>query len=97
MSVDLKCNANIDLEAKGNASNLVRQGGSETIPLANVKIHEDTLGSAVSLTTSYADIGGLTDVVAGESIPTFKLWLTVPDPQVAGTYVYKLYVKATEH
>jgi hypothetical protein len=68
--------------------------GSNTIPLSDVKIDKDTLGTATSLTTSYQNIPGLTTNsppptetgVASQCIP----WITVPLGTPTGDYTYTL-------
>jgi hypothetical protein len=86
-------NSKWDAQAKANQSNLV--SGSNTIGVGNITIHKDTLASSVSLTTSWADIGGLTvqDPPTTESSPISTyctLWLDVPSGTPVGNYVYKL-------
>ena len=94
--VDLTVTANAayDLEAKGSGA---LASGGDTIALSNVKFHENTLGSATTMTTGYQNIGGLTSEPAGASnAESFVLWLTVPNPQQDGSYTYTLYVQGTE-
>jgi len=84
-------NANWKIQTKGSGA---LTSGSNTIALSNVKIHKDTLGSAASLTISYADLGGLTN----QSPPTSEsgtatyctLWITVPNGTPPGDYTYTL-------
>jgi len=88
-------NAAFTLQAKGSGA--LDGPGSETIPLGNVKVHTSTLGSAVSLTTTYADIGGLTGQTRGVGLAkSFKLWITVPSPCQDGSYTYTLWVQGVE-
>jgi len=94
LDVTVTSNAAFDLQAKGSGD--LTKGG-DTIPLANVVIHKDTLGSAVSLTTSYADIGGLTSLSAGSDLAhSFILWIDVPDPCPTGDYTYTLSIQIVE-
>jgi len=88
-----------DANAKSNASNLV--SGSNTIGIENLSIHKDTLGSAVALTTSWGDLGGLTT----QSPPTAEaspvsthctLWLDVPNGTLPGDYVYTLQLQIVQ-
>jgi hypothetical protein len=82
------------LQAQSEAANLV--SGGDTIGIGNVTIHKDTLGSAVALTTSYANIGGdigLTPTDNINAMQTFKLWISVPAGQAAGSYIYTLDVQ----
>ena len=95
IDVTVTANAPFTLQAKGSG-NLADGSGNE-IPLSNVKIHKDTLASATSLSTTYADIGGLTNLPAGESQTySFKLWISVPSGQPSGTYTYTLYVQGIQ-
>ena len=87
-------NGPMDIQGSGNGA-LAKNG--DTIPLANVKIHKDTLVSAVSLTTSPTDIGGLTSIPGGtDTASAFQLWITVPAECAPGDYTYTLTV-GTEH
>jgi hypothetical protein len=84
-------NDNWLIQAKGSGP---LTSGANTIPLSNVKIHKDTLGSAAPLTTSYANVGGLTNF----SPPTTNigtgnnctLWISVPLGTPTGDYSYTL-------
>jgi len=92
-------NSNWDAQAKSNASNLV--SGSNTIGIENLSIHKDTLGSAVALTTSWADMGGLTTqspptAEASPSNTYCTLWLDIPDGTLPGDYVYTLQLQIVE-
>jgi hypothetical protein len=81
-------NYGFNVQAKGNGN---PTSGGLSFLLSNLKIHKDTLGSASSLTTSYANIGGLTGLSLGSSLSeTLKLWASIPDPQPAGSYTYTL-------
>ena len=81
------------IQAKGDG-NLVN--GTDYIGLGNVTIHKDTLGSSVSLTTDYADVGGLTSQTPGEDIMvSVKLWLDVPAGQALKDYTYTLNMQIT--
>jgi len=81
------------IQAKGDG-NLVN--GTDYIGLGNVTIHKDTLGSSVSLTTDYADVGGLTSQTPGEDIMvSVKLWLDVPAGQALKDYTYTLNIQIT--
>lgn len=87
-------NANWDAQAKGNASVLISENADE-IGIGNITIHKDTLASSVSLTTTYADIGGLTaqspPTAEGSPIATYcTIWLDVPSGTPVGNYEYKL-------
>jgi len=71
--------------------------GENSIPLANVKMHKDTIGSAISLSTTYQNIPRLTNQDEGTDIAlAFKLWITVPDSQPLDDYVFILYIQITE-
>jgi len=88
-------NAVFSIQAKGSGS---LTNVSYTIGLGNVTIHKDTLGSAISLTTTYANVGGWTSQSMGASLALYvKLWLTVPsttEPWLDFTYI--LYIQVTE-
>jgi hypothetical protein len=105
--IDSPVDSDIDFTIVANANWKVRTkgsgdltSGSNTIALSNVKIHKDTLGSAASLTTSYADLGGLTN----QSPPTSEsgtatyctLWITVPNGTPPGDYTYTLYLQIVQ-
>ena len=94
VDMTVTANAAYDLQAKVDQ---VPTSGSFTIPLSNLIIHENTVGSAVALTTGYVDIGGLTAEAAGEAnAEAFMIWLTVPNPQMDGSYTYTLYVQGIQ-
>ena len=81
-------NYGFNVQAKGNGN---PTSGGLSFLLSKLKIHKDTLGSASSLTTSYANVGGLTGLSLGSSLSeTLKLWASIPDPQPAGSYTYTL-------
>jgi hypothetical protein len=93
--IDVTCTTNnqFKLQAKGSGD-LTK--GSDTIGLGNVTIHKDTLGSSISLTMSYADIGGITSETRGESqAKSFKLWIDIPSGTPSGAYTYTLSVQIT--
>lgn len=94
--IDVTTTQNGLMDIQGSGSGALAKGG-DTIPLANVKIHKDTLGTAVSLTTSPTDIGGLTSIPAGTATASvIALWITVPAECPPGDYTYTLTV-GTEH
>lgn len=82
------------LQAQSESATLA--SGGNTIPIADVTIHHDTLGSAIPLTTSYANIVGDTGLSPTDNINaavTFKLWITVPLGTPSGSYTYTLDVQ----
>jgi len=82
------------IQAEGDG-NLIK--GSDYIVLANVTIHKDTLGSSIPLTTTYADVVGLTSQALGEDVQlSLKLWLDSPANQPVGAYIYELQIQVTE-
>jgi len=94
IDVSVTANAKFKLQAKGSGD---LTSGSNTIALGNITIHKDTLASSVSLTTSYADIGGLTNLASGENqAHSFELWIDVPSGTPDGTYTYTLYVQVVQ-
>ena len=94
--VDMTVTANAAYDLQGKVDQ-VPTSGSFTIPLSNLIIHEDTVGSAVALTTGYVDIGGLTAEPTGEAnAEAFMIWLTVLNPQMDGSYTYTLYVQGIQ-
>ena len=94
--VDITVTANAAYDLQGKVDQAPTSGGYN-IPLSNLLIHESTVGSAAALTTGYVDIGGLTSEAAGEdNAEVFKLWLTVPNPQMDGSYTYTLYVQGVQ-
>ena len=84
---NVTCNYQFDIQARSNDT--YARNGSYTIGIGNVTIHKDTLGNAVSLTTSYADVGGLTNQNTYTSNVQYslKLWCTVPE----GTEPFLIY------
>jgi len=95
IDITVTSNAAFNVQVKGSGD--LSDGQGHTIPLSNIKVHKDTLGSAVSLTTSYQNVGGLTSLPAGENQAySFMLWITVPNPCPAGTYTYTLYIQVVE-
>lgn len=92
LNFDVIANAAWDVQAQANQSTLV--SGSNQIGIGNMTIHKDTDGD-VSLTTSWADIGGLTSQTASteeaSATSTYcTLWLDVPIGTLVGDYKYKL-------
>jgi len=82
------------IQAEGDG-NLIK--GSDYIVLGNVTIHKDTLGSSIPLTTTYADVVGLTSQALGEDVQlSLKLWLDSPANQPVGAYIYELQIQVTE-
>ena len=93
ISITVSALANFDIQVKGSGA---LTNGSNTIALSNVKVNYT--GAAISLTTSYQNVPGLTDQTLGTDIDlTFQLWLTCPSPQPVGDYTYTLTVKVKEH
>jgi hypothetical protein len=92
-------NSKWKVQAKANASVLIDQYG-HTFNIGNITIHYDTLGSSIALTTSDADVVGLTSqsVPSSESgTATYcKLWIDVPTDQEPGAYEYKLTLTVVE-
>jgi len=94
INMTVTANAAFDLQGKVSAA---PTSGAYTIPLSNLVVHESLVGSAVALTTGYVDIGGLISEAAGENqAKAFMLWLTVPNPQMDGSYTYTLYVQGIQ-
>ena len=94
--IDLTITANADFSLKAKGSGALTAGG-ESIPLANVEIHVTTLGSAISLTTSYVNIPGLTSQTRGVGVSkSFKLWVSVPSPNENGDFTYTLSVQGVD-
>lgn len=98
--IDFTAIANDDwrIQAKGSGD---LTSGSNTIALSNLKIHEDTQASAVSLTTTYTDVGGLINQSppTDENSPTaafVTLWLDVPSGTPPGDYTYTLYIQVLQ-
>jgi len=83
----------IQAKAGGNLVN-----GSDIINIGNVTIHKDTLGSAIPLTTEYADVVGWTSQTMGQNLELYvKLWLSVPSTsQPWLDFHYTLYLQVTE-
>lgn len=93
LNFDVIANAAWDVQAQANQSALV--SGSNQIGIGNITIHKDTVGSSVSLTTSWTDIVGLTSQTASteeaSATSTYcTLWLDVPTGTPVGDYKYKL-------
>jgi len=94
IDITVTTNAKFNVQAKGSGA---LTSGPNTIGLGNVTIHKDTLGSSVSLTTNYANIGGLTSQNSGQNqAKSFKLWIDVPSGTPDGDYTYTLTVKVVE-
>ena len=95
IDVTVTANAAFNIQVKGSGD--LSDGNGHTIPLSNIKVHKNTLASATSLTTSYQNVGGLTNLAAGENQAySFMLWITVPNPCPDGTYTYTLYIQVVE-
>ncbi len=94
--IDLTITANADFSLQAKGSGALTAGG-ESIPLANVKVHATTLGSAIALTISYVNIPGLTSQTRGVGVSkSFKLWISVPSPNENGDFVYTLSVQGVD-
>lgn len=83
-----------DAQAKSNATVLISENADE-INIGNITIHYNTEGSSVALTTSYADIGGMTaqapPTAEASPVSTYcTIWLDVPNGTPIGSYEYKL-------
>ena len=95
ITITVTANANFTIQVKGSGDLTC---GSHSIPLSNVKVHKDTLASAISLSTSWQDVPGLVNVASGTDITLkFKLWLSVPDGTPAGDYTYTLYIQVVQY
>lgn len=97
IQVNITCNANVDMKAKGDGALTGTTYPSNTIPLSNVLIHNDTLADAISLTVSYQDIPELTNLASGYGTYYVVLWATVPDGTIPDDYVYTLTITCLEH
>ena len=98
INITVSANKAYSIQVKGSGNLTHTVLSQETIDLSNVLFHEDTLGSADSLTTSYQDVGGLVNQTAGTDVElTFKLWLSVPDGTRAGDYTYTLSIQIVEY
>jgi hypothetical protein len=101
MSAPSTNNVNVDFYIKTNAP-MTKQGGPETIPLANYTWNmtqasdhpTDDVGS-VALTTNYVE-GTLCDNTPNGSNCYLHLWLDVPLDTMAGTYNNTLTVKCNQ-
>lgn len=87
-------NAAYDVEAKGSGA---LASGGDTIPLSNVKVHQTTYASALSLTTDYQDSDILNQAAGADNAQALKVWLDVPAGTPVGTYTYTLYLQGTKH
>lgn len=100
IDITVLSNSQYKIQAKANQSALI--SGSDEIGIGNVTIYgSDTVGSSVSLTTNYADVGGLTSQSATtqEASPAAHelwLWIDVPNGTPAGTYTYQLNAQVTD-
>ena len=95
---NVSCNYNFKLQAQSNSSWVESDDGYK-IGIGNITIHKDTLGSAISLTITYADIGGLTNLntLIANTQHSFKLWATIPeDTAYDKTYAYKCQVQVED-
>ena len=95
--IDFTVIANTNWKAQVEADGPLSKA-PDTIPLTNLLVHKDTLGSAVAMTVEYADVGGLTNQSppTNEDPPTetsLKLWLTVPEGTPPGDYTYTLSIQ----
>ncbi len=94
INLTVTANAPFDVQAKGDGA---LTDSPNTIPLVKVEVHEDTLGSAVGLTTGYVTVLGLTGEAAGADISkTFMMWISIPAAQLTGAYTYTLSVAVPE-
>jgi hypothetical protein len=96
INITVTANANFNVQVKSWNASLAN--GANTIALSNLLVHKDTLASASALTTNYANVGGLTNQVAGTGVAiTFVLWLTCPVGKPAGSYTYVLALQVTQY
>lgn len=97
-------NDDYHIEVKSENSTIQSAGTpADEFDVGNVTHYiSDTVGSSVSLTTSYADLGGLTDQTApteeaSAASGTVYLWVDIPDGQAAHSdYEYVLTIKITQ-
>jgi hypothetical protein len=93
INITVTANANFNVQAKGSGALTY---GSYSIALSNVKMNYT--GAAISLTTEYQNIPGLTNQTLGTSIAVkFKLWLTAPVGLPEGNYVYTLTIQISQY
>ena len=96
VSFNVTCNYIFKIQCRGSGDLTY---GANTVALSNVKFHHDTLGSAISMTTSYQNCGGLTNqaVPSTETLTTLyvTLWIDVPSGKPPGSYTYTLYIQIT--
>ncbi len=77
---------------KADAENLVN--GTNTIPCGAILFAESGLEEAVSLTTDYYGFMGYSACVSEPY--SFKMWITIPNPQPSGTYTITISIAGYE-
>lgn len=94
-------NVDIDFYVMADQA-MLRQGGADTIPLANYTWNMTTwatsppaFNSTTALTTAYVEGTGCDGTSAGDNCTT-HLWLDIPSGQVAGTYNNTLTIKCNQ-
>lgn len=86
--------SNNDFKLQSKSFNASLTSGGDTIPIANILIHQTTLADAIELTVGYLDIVGLTAQTRGwAQSKTFELWINIPGGTPNGSYVYTLGVQ----
>jgi len=96
LDIIVTANANFNVQAQANASTL--HSGSDTITIGHILIHETAIDSALNLTTTYANITGLTDETSGADLAkSFVLFINIPATQATGSYVYQLQLRIQRH
>jgi hypothetical protein len=96
INITVTANANFNVQVK--SWNATLTDGTNTIALSNLLVHKDTLANAIAVTTTYANVTGLTNQAAGTNVAiTFVLWLTCPVGKPAGSYTYVLAVQVVQY
>jgi hypothetical protein len=101
ISVDWIANNVTELQVEGSGD--LQGPAAHTIPLGQVVANGASgVGSALSLTTSFADLASGTGLTppTDETVPVSNpvyLWITVPAVQFPGLYTYTLYVQAVKN
>jgi len=89
-------------QVQSNASTLI-DGSGHNFNIGNITVYgSDTVGSSVALTTTYADLGALTDQSppSAEGSPSsvgVYAWIDIPAAQFSAVYQYKLQIQVVIH
>jgi len=92
LTIGKETNVKIDIKVKGTDFT-----GSGTIPVGNVKYNDsNALASAKTLTTDYVTWYSVSPPLSEDVVRQVYYWLSMPNSQVAGSYMSTFYYQAVK-